>query len=79
MVSFDAESLYSDIPIVDTINLIAHCICFIVTTNHIFPNEFLKIWWNWFDDKLCKQIDSVIIGAPLGPTLANFYLDHLEN
>ena len=31
-----------------------------------------------FDGKLYKQIDDVTMGNPLGPTLANFFLGHLE-
>ena len=31
-----------------------------------------------FDGKLYKQIDGVTMGNPLGPTLANFFLGHLE-
>ena len=31
-----------------------------------------------FNDRLYKQIDRVTMGSPLGPTLANFFLGHLE-
>ena len=31
-----------------------------------------------FNDRLYKQIDGVTMGSPLGPTLANFFLGHLE-
>ena len=31
-----------------------------------------------YKDKLCKQIDGVTMGCPLGPTLANFFLGCIE-
>ena len=31
-----------------------------------------------FNNRLYKQIDGVTMGSPLGPTLANFFLRHLE-
>ena len=31
-----------------------------------------------YKDKLYRQIDGVAMGGPLGPTLANFFLGHLE-
>ena len=32
-----------------------------------------------FKDTLYKQIDGVTMGCPLGPTLANFFMAHMEN
>ena len=31
-----------------------------------------------YKDKFYRQIDGVAIGSPLGPTLANFCLGHIE-
>ena len=31
-----------------------------------------------YNDKLYKQVDGVAMGSPLGPTIANFFLAHLE-
>ena len=31
-----------------------------------------------YKDKLFKQTDGVAMGSPLGPSLANFFLGHLE-
>lgn len=28
---------------------------------------------------VCKQTDNVAMGSPLGPTLSNFYMAHVEN
>ena len=32
-----------------------------------------------YRDKLYRQIDGVAMGSPLGPTLANFFLAHIES
>ena len=32
-----------------------------------------------YKETLYKQIDGVIMGCPLGPTLANFFMAHMEN
>ena len=32
-----------------------------------------------YKDTLYKQIDGVTMGCPLGPTLANFFMAHMEN
>ena len=32
-----------------------------------------------YRDKLYMQIDGVAMGSPLGPTLANFFLAHIES
>ena len=31
-----------------------------------------------FDNKLYKQIEGIVMGSPLGPTLANAFLCHYE-
>ena len=31
-----------------------------------------------YNDKLYQQVDGVVMGSPLGPTIANFLLAHLE-
>ena len=31
-----------------------------------------------YRDKLYQQIDGVAMGSPLGPTIANFFLAHME-
>ena len=86
MASLDAESLFTNIPLEETLK---NCV------NHLFPNNFysgklsrkdlndlLKLGTTEslfiFDNKLYKQITGVVMGSPLGPTLANAFLCHYE-
>ena len=85
MVSFDVVSLFTNVALSETIELIANRI---YTEDN--PNEapfnrdiFKKLMLAtqgifMFIDRLYKQIDGVTMGSPLGPTLTNFFLEHLE-
>ena len=35
--------------------------------------------YSLFDSELYQQVDSVAMGSPLGPTLANIFLCHYED
>ena len=86
MASLDVESLFTNIPLEETIK---SCV------NDLFSNNFYlgklsrKDLYELFklattessfifDNKLYKQIDGVAMGSPLGPTLANAFLCHFE-
>ena len=30
------------------------------------------------NERFYKQVEGIIMGNPLGPTMANFFMDHLE-
>ena len=88
MVSLDIESLFTNVPVVETVNIIL---------NKLFPNDsviyhgfnrndfhtLLKLAvedsFFTFDNKLFKQIDSMAMGSPLGPLFANIFLSHFES
>ena len=87
--SLDAESLFTNVPVKETINIIEKR-CY----NHptlappsISPNIlkellFLCTTGTIFRDprnNLYQQIDGVAMGSPLGPTFSNFYMGNLEN
>ncbi len=80
MASFDIKSLFTNIPLNETIN-----ICVEQYNNNIPFNltisEFrtllelsVKESAFIFNNKIYKQVDGVAMGTPLGPTLANAFL-----
>ena len=85
MVSFDVVSLFTNVPLIETINLIANYIYSRNDPPHfsktVFKNMMKIVTQGYFlhKDILYQQIDGVIMGSPLGPTLANFFLAELEN
>ena len=87
MVSFDVVSLFTNVPLEETINMIGN---YIYKENNPSPPAFEKDVFVklmrlatqglfLYKDTLYKQIDGVTMGCPLGPTLANFFMAHMEN
>ena len=87
MASFDVNSLFTNIPLEETIDIIMSdietspdgAVCGIERT------EFKKLLslattesMFLFNDKYYKQIDGVAMGSPLGLTLANAFMCHYE-
>ena len=86
LVSFDVVSLFTNIPLNETINIIAdyvfsdEIIQKPLMEKHIFV-KLLRLACEglfFYKDCLYKQIDGVTMRSPLGPTLANFFLAHIE-
>ena len=86
LVSFDVVSLFTNIPLNETINIIADYVFSDeniqkpLMEKHIFV-KLLRLTCEGlflYNDCLYKQIDGVAMGSPLGPTLANFFLAHIE-
>ena len=86
MGSLDVESLFTNIPLDETIDI---CV------NQLFENTDIvkgftkselkqrrslatKKSYFIFKGLLCKQIDDVAMGSPLGPSLANAFLSYHE-
>ena len=85
-VSFDVCSLYTNVPLDETIDLITD---FVYSEESVKVPPFPKKWFKkllkfatsgifMYKDKLYRQVDGVAMGSPLGPSLANFFLGHLE-
>ena len=82
MANFDVELLFTNIPLQETIYLFVELVCndkpniddFTITDFHelltINMSESLVL----FNSEYYKQIDSVEMGSPLGPTFANIFL-----
>ena len=86
MASLDAESLFTNIPLDETIE---NCINDLFSNNDTVDNsikEDLKELPKFascksfftFHNKYYCQLDGVAMGSPLGPTLANTFLCHFE-
>ena len=89
LASLDEESLFTNVPINDTLNIIIDEVY-----NHpdlpppSFSQDILRDLllicttetpFRAPDKSIYQQIDGVSMGTPLGPMLANFYMCHLEN
>ena len=89
MASLDVESLFTNVPIDPTIEIILE-----LSYNHPhmpppqIPKNLLKQFLSLCtkelpfkapDGKMYKQIEGVAMGSPLGPLFANYYMAYLEN
>jgi hypothetical protein len=85
-VSFDVCSLFTNVPLDETIKLIADKVysesskCVPPFPKKIFTKllNFATSGMFLYKDGLYRQVDGVAMGSPLGPSLANFFLGHLE-
>lgn len=88
MASMDVESLFTNVPVDETINLICHRIYHSNETPLSIPEESLRsllrtctkeVPFYGPDGKMYVQCDGVAMGSPLGPLFANFYMGSIEN
>jgi hypothetical protein len=89
LASLDVESLFTNVPVRDTVQIILDNVYGHPTIRP--PNipkpvmeEMLLICttqcpFRGTDGQLFVQCDGVSMGSPLGPTFANYYMCHLEN
>ena len=87
MSSFDVDSLFTNIPLNETIEIC--CDELFRSRNNVsgLSKEQFRILLELatkesfilFNGQYYKQIDGVAMGSPLGPTLANIFLCHHEN
>ena len=82
MASFDVESLFTNIPLDETVNIALNCLfqhsdSFLGFTRNLFKT-FLELAvlnsFFIFDNQLYEKIDGVGMGLPLGPTFANLFM-----
>ena len=86
MASLDVYSLFTNIPLEETIDNIINDLFLITDKVHNFEREGLKQLLTFaayesffiFDGEYYSQIDGVAMGSPLGPALANGFLCHFE-
>ena len=74
------------VPLTETINLVVECL-YSERSRRVPPvdrkvlKKLLQIATGgifMYRDKFYKQVDGVAMGSPLGPSLANFFLGHIE-
>ena len=86
MTSFDIESLFTNIPLAENINICTDKRFENNTrVNNLTKESFRSLLelptldsFFTFHSKYCKQKDGLAMGSPLGPTLANVFLCHFE-
>ena len=87
MASLDVDSLFTNIPLDEAIDI---CIDSLYNDDEnslkipidVFCNLVTvatKEWLFMFNNKFYKQIDGVAMGSPLGPGLANVFMSSFEN
>ena len=86
MASFDAASLFTNIPLKESIDLAVSCITEGNTKLKFSRTEFVKTLCIatsqtncLFNGKVFDQIDGVAMGSPLAPFLANLFVGHHQN
>ena len=86
LVSFDVESLFTNVPLDETIQIAANLVYDKVDNLPPFPKHtFVKLLQLatsnlfLFNDKLYRQKDGLAMGSPLAPTLSNLFMGVLEN
>ena len=88
MISLDIESLFTNVPVAETIDIILSKLfiddsCLYHGFNRNDFKTLLQLAVNdsylSFDNKLYKQIDGMSMGSPLGPLFANIFLSHYES
>ena len=88
MVSYDVCSLFTNVPLAETIDIILNFLFPNPTSlfNGFNVNSFRKLLelavmdtHFIFNNKVFRQIDGMAMGSPLGPTFANIFMCHLED
>ena len=84
-VSFDVVSLFTNVPLEETIDIIADKLWCNPTDSPPMPKHSFISLMKWatsgmfsYKDQLYQQCDGVAMGNPLAPTLANFFMGHVE-
>ena len=86
MTSFDVVSLYTNIPLNETIDLAVNIIKVNEPNIKVSHKELKQLFMFataethfLFEDKVYDQVDGVSMGSPLAPVLANLFMGYHEN
>ena len=86
LISFDVKSLFTNVPLVETIDIVTSYLYAedsVITPplpKKIFKKLLLLVTQGnfLFNGHFYRQKDGLAMGGPLGPTLSNFFVAHLE-
>ena len=86
MVSFDVSSLFTNVPLMETIDIVVDRVYrddAVITPpfkKRFFKNMLVMCFQGLFmyKEEWYEQVDGVAMGSPLAPSLANMFLAHLE-
>ena len=86
-VSFDVVSLFTNIPLDESIDIIINSIYNNNNTYYDLPKtemiRLLKVAckesYFFYGDKIYLQTDGVSMGSPIGPTMANIFMNYMES
>ncbi|XP_013142201.1 PREDICTED: uncharacterized protein LOC106106199 [Papilio polytes] len=81
LVSFDVESLFTNVPVAETIGIIKQ----LLSANNL-PSVYLPLiefcltsgYFLWRGDYYL-QMEGVAMGSPIAPVVANIFMEHLED
>jgi len=86
--SFDVVSLFTNVPLVETIDICCKAlyhgdVCDAPVLSEESFRKLMLMVTNGvefsFDNVMYKQVDGVAMGSPLGPLLANVFLGYCES
>ena len=75
MVSFDVVSLFTRVPIADSLKLLSHH--FEDGVLALFKHDLTSTYF-CFDGKFYEQTGGVAMGSPLSPVIASFFMEDFE-
>ncbi|KAJ4448198.1 hypothetical protein ANN_10212 [Periplaneta americana] len=75
LVSFDVVSLFTKVPISNTMVLLRNIFSEDIVT--LFQHVLTTTYFQW-QQKFYEQTDGVAMGSPLSPVIANFYMEAFE-
>ena len=76
LVSFDVISLFTKVPISDSINIIKHKVNDEIAS---LVELCLHSTFFSFQGVVYEQVDGVAMGSPLSPVIANLYMEHFDD
>ena len=76
LVSFDVESLFTRVPLEDSLRLLGEHFApgLVKLFQHVLTTTYFK-----YNGIVYRQTDGVAMGSPLSPAIANFYMEDFEH